>query len=250
MLILNAGAHKSGSTWLEGIIKALPLGLTRPPNHDYSNAGDRVLFMAERAAYGRCFTFKAHLGPKEFETQESFQKAACKPELRAINIVRDARDVLTSLYHHMRGVGEDLTLDEFFSFKAQAAFDRWAAHNHFWLRTAPALFATKPLNLCYEAMKQNFERETRRLTEYLGCEMPDDLAGRVSISTMRETSTKPWMKSFEERGGNFFRKGIVGDYANFFTDDMSAKVQAWFGDSPKAKEVETWRVSHIEKTST
>ena len=161
-----------------------------------------------------------------------------------ISIVRDGRDVLVSRAFHLYNRPESHRLFERFpelndvyeKFRDDPWFfknnpdqllgnetmvresSRWWREHLEKDRAAVEKFPHLPVRFVnYEALHADVEAERAKLFEFLG--VKPKKAAKI------EGCLKPGFS--EERPNEFLRKGTVGDWKNYFTDD----VKAWFKDT-------------------
>ena len=146
------------------------------------------------------------------------------PESKIIHLVRDGRDVLTSgtfdwLLKDAEGTDRHafyfnpipgMRLERFFDAKV---IKKWAAN---WCETIDVFDELEPAaRITYEAMKEDMPDALKQLFETLGVESTDEIAEQCTeASTFERMSGRP--PGMEEPTAKA-RKGIVGDWKNYFT---------------------------------
>lgn len=146
------------------------------------------------------------------------------PEAKIFLLMRDGRDVLTSgTFDWLRREPKDSPRYQFFvekneQIKPQRFFDDqvisdWAEH---WREVAEcAAKIDLAATVTYEGMKTNHESSLQSLFEALGVESSPAIAKKCSDATTFENLTG--RKAGDHRHGAKARKGVVGDWKNFFT---------------------------------
>lgn len=146
------------------------------------------------------------------------------PQAKIIHLVRDGRDVLTSgtfdwLLKDAEGTDRHefyfnpipgMKLDRFFD---AAVIKKWARN---WCETID-VFADQPADhlITYEAMKEDMATALSGVFEVLGVDHYEELCVRCEEATTFEAMTgRP---PGEEDPTAKARKGVVGDWRNFFT---------------------------------
>ena len=87
-------------------------------------------------------------------------------------------------------------------------------------------------NLCvifYEDMKKDQEAAVRKVAKFLGKELSEEkiksLVQHLDFKSMKQNKAVNYEALIQNpEGGSFMRKGQVGDWKNYFTDEMSARV--------------------------
>ncbi len=157
------------------------------------------------------------------------------PNLRVILNIREPKDVLVSQFHHLRS---DIMLgafhgtwDQFFElFKAKKL--PWGDYfdiNVGWYKYNKG--RANSLILKYEDVKKDHRGYVIKIAKFMGFELTDKAIDNV----VEDTTLKTMSKSFEaylkedpnwNNRSNFIRKGIVGDWVNYFSKEQSDYVDA------------------------
>ena len=159
---------------------------------------------------------------------------------KVIYVARNPLDVCVSFYHHHRHInvhdyqGDFPTFFKYF-IRDQLVYSKYWPHvKEAWeLRNNPNL-----LFVFYEDMKKDLPSAIRKISSFLGKELTDaeveDTAKNQSFEGMKATDAQTQAEErtqalgiFKEDGSAFLRKGVVGDWKNYFTDDMLKKMQEW-----------------------
>ena len=158
------------------------------------------------------------------------ERAITEGQPKGIVVLRNPKDVLVSQYHFYRmnkKVGPFTgTWDEFFEM-----FQNKELHLGFWFdhicswwqqRNNTNFFFVK-----YEAMKKDPHATISKLIEFLGVsgleDKLDELVKHIDFDSMKENkmvNRENW-GLFDFKKSVFMRKGIIGDWKNYFSDDQS-----------------------------
>ncbi|XP_041478988.1 sulfotransferase 1C2A-like [Lytechinus variegatus] len=153
------------------------------------------------------------------------------PPAKVLYMARNPKDTAVSGYHFCQLVKPlpTYTWHEFFEeFIADRAFyGSWFEHTLYWwkLRNHPNVLFLK-----YEDMKQDPRKAVIQIAEFMGKSLPNDIIDRIV-----EASSFKFMKSNESmnpdvafnklvdltKEKSFMRKGMVGDWKNYFTEDQN-----------------------------
>ena len=154
------------------------------------------------------------------------------PNLKVIQTLRNPRDTLVSFYHHMRSDGclgcFAGTWDQYFEEfkKRRLPWGDFFEVNSSWYKFNKD--RPNSLILRYEEMKKDHEGHVIKIAKFLGYDLPDktiDLI--VENSTVKEMSKKFVAVekddvTWNSNRSHFIRKGQVGDWANFFSEEQIA----------------------------
>ena len=216
-LILNSGKASSKNImetvlWLEAFNKDSP----------YNTELDLDVLPSPRA-------FKSHF---PYNMMPCGQPSATPGKY--IYVSRNPKDVVVSYYHHDRGwqFNPLLEWDQYFEVFMQGKvhfgdfFDHvlgWWAHRD----------DDNVLFLKYEDMKKDLSSTVATIANFVGKniskEVVDDIAHQATFDNMKRDSFADckWVdKARRPEESSFLRKGMVGDWKNYFTPEQEARLDA------------------------
>ena len=125
--------------------------------------------------------------------------------------------IISRYFHEIRIKFTDVSLEEFFSSgMAQKRLKKYIKYHSFWHLEYQGICHLT----AYEALLNNFDAECERILNYID---PSILASKPElVNFLREKTAFKNQKATGE--GEFFRKGVSGDWANHLTDEMEAQV--------------------------
>jgi hypothetical protein len=248
MIILNVSSYKTGGTWLQNILKTATENYT-PLNS--SNLLEKTDFIndffdkiqASSVNADNCKKMnlainfeplsselhildKIHFYSSDFEIKNLMVKL----NIKFLIMIRDYKDILISRYFHE--IASDRFsegFEKFFELKAKKILTEAYNYNEFWLNMND--FSNIQI-IHYSDLKDSFENELVKIQEFLGDDVFSAKKAKevYSIDSNKEKFSAKWMSSFEQKGGNFYRKGIVGDYKNYFSIDQEKEFETWIND--------------------
>ena len=195
--------------------------------------------LAERVA-----KWKAMPSPRIIPTHvpaRLFPKAALALKCKRVYVLRDPRDVAVSMYHLHRshkvlGFFKG-TWDEFFEeFAAgRVPYGGWFDHTSGWWAHAQA-HPDEVMVISYGRLANDMPGSLRRLGAFLGHDLsPSAIQAIAEHTSFRSMSANP----FTNRAGNpvmdfsvapFLRKGVVGDWRNYFKPEQAARIQTLWNE--------------------
>jgi hypothetical protein len=222
ILVISNGNFKSGSTWVTAIVKELiknknvlfPDNFQEPIHRNWLNRYKIGSFInSEKFNKEQTWISKAHIYQKDL-IYEILQN---QDNIKLINIDRDVKDVIVSHYHHLKSL-EKINLD----FKSY--FDSWGKYKA--IQCLQYSKAWKDVDFClklkYEDLKNSTPESIKKIANYLGVNVFDIL------KVQEETRIKNLRSNSVQKGLNedewFYRKGVVGDWKNYFDDEMLNKI--------------------------
>ena len=139
--------------------------------------------------------------------------------IKVINIDRDIKDVLVSHYHHLLNSKKiNSSFNSYFNkwgkYKAKQCVD----YNKAWKNY-------DCLKLKYSDLQNNNKSTILKISDYLGIKLSDDkikyIQNETDIKNLRNTSKQ---KNLNEEDW-FYRKGVIGDWKNYFDEEMIIKIK-------------------------
>ena len=222
-LVLSNGNFKSGSTWVRAIINEIcnykidsfPLGFQNPKHKNWIHRFRIERFLMSKSSKNNSqWISKSHIFQKDIINNILINQDSIK----VINIDRDIKDVLVSHYHHLINAKKIKgTFDSYFSkwgkFKAKQCIDYTNAWKDY-----------DCLKLKYSDLQNKNEETIIKLAEYLSVNLTEEnikyIQKETNINNLRANSK---VKNLNEEDW-FYRKGIIGDWKNYFNDKMLEKI--------------------------
>ena len=208
--VFIVGYPKSGNTWMQTLISALYFGVAPKLSRDtlIQELVPDVHYKAYYKRFAEIAFFKTHSLPnQEYK--------------RVIYIIRDGRDVAVSAYHYLNALESDSwTLNKVITGAPFPEFGSWGEHVDAWLKNP---FNAQMMVVKYEALVADCVKELGRIADFCRLELSrtelDQVAAQADFETMKAkaqrfgSENKRWPADKP-----FFRKGVVGDHQNYFTD--------------------------------
>ena len=217
---------KAGTSWIQEVSWLV----THAANIELSNA----LTSSERTVYIELSSPRADkLGPLSAASAPRQLKwhhcaellpATVVQDGRIIYLLRNPKDTVVSWYHMQRKqrlFGFTGTFDQFFDLfvDGHVAYGSYMHHVLSWWarRHQPNV-----LLLTYEQMHADLPGVVRTVAEFLGVRLSEAQVATVAFHC-----------SFDEmkrRAGDFMRKGRVGDWRNYLSEEQSRRMDQWVED--------------------
>eukprot|EP00794_Sanderia_malayensis_P014895 gene14895-16441_t len=158
-------------------------------------------------------------------------------ECKAVLCLRNPKDTIVSYYHHNKLIKAHNFVGDFKSY-FNLFMDNLLYYSSYWRYTVDAWKLKDHPNVCllfFEDMKQDLQSAIKKVASFLDKELTDaqvkSLEDHLSFKSMKECSgTVEDGKKLgmfvekTEKDAHFFRKGEVGDWKNYFTEEMNKKV--------------------------
>ena len=219
--VFLASFPKSGTTWLLNIV----FNVTgEDQKHD--NVDDIIPWLD-------CDPFSiGPSGPKRyFKSHVPFSWLPHNEGPKYIYIARNPKDVAISFYYFLRNMQDqvigykkenEVDIPAFIDLfvEGNVLYGSWWDHVMSWYNAS--LVHENVLFITYEQLSGDAIGMTRKIGRFLGRELDDDKVGAIT-SKCSFNSMKKDDKSSMSYLKDFWRKGICGDYVNFFTDEQIRK---------------------------
>ena len=223
---------KSGTTWLQNMV----YNLVGCPNGPIVRINETVPWLQDSWTV-TLEDIEKMKGPRVFKTHDywTWMPEKLKETARFIYCSRNPKDQAVSYFHHMKTLSEkfygkicaEMTFNEYFdqiyTKKDVTEFGMWEDHNIEWLEQSARkniLFVT------YEDLKEDTEKEIRRIVEFLGLPVDEE---RIT-ETLKQGGFKHMQKSnnlnyswvTEGAETGFVRKGQVGGWGEYLSEEQSS----------------------------
>ena len=155
-----------------------------------------------------------------------YRRALEEKKTKFVVVMRNAKDTLVSYYHFYRsnaGLGRMTgTFEDFMDLYKRNKLQNWFDWNLDWWKYKDhpnVIFFT------YEDMKADIKREVRRLVDFLGVSVSedviDDVCNQSSFGAMSDRFAKDerLKKVVDPKISPFMRKGQIGDWKNHFNEE-------------------------------
>ncbi|KAF2320828.1 hypothetical protein GH714_031189 [Hevea brasiliensis] len=242
--IIACSHPKSGTTWLKALCFAI---LTRKQFSESSTnpllteLPHDIVPLIDHLAYKRDPDLPLAATHIPYT---SLPKSIIESKCKIIYICRDPKDLLISLWHFsgkMRGTSaEAFPLEEAYEKFCEGVVPCGPYWDHvlgYW--KASLQFPERVLFIKYEDLQNDTFSYVQRMAEFMGCpfSMEEERQGLVQkvvdlcsfefLSNLEVNKSKkhtPAAGTFRIENNAFFRKGKVGDWKNYLTAEMAARI--------------------------
>uniref|UniRef100_A0A3P9BBU4 Sulfotransferase n=1 Tax=Maylandia zebra TaxID=106582 RepID=A0A3P9BBU4_9CICH len=227
--VLAVTYPKSGTIWMQEILPLVLNGGDLTPIHTIPN-WERVPWLEEKQlarvvdklASPRALVshFPYNLMPPSF----------CTSKAKVIYVMRNPKDIMVSSYyfHQMAGFLEDPgTYDEFMDkfLEGKVMFGKWTDHMKSWRNSE---LGDRIMYITYEEMAQDLPAALRRISDFLGCNLTEEVIQKVAEHCSFKSMQNNNMSNFslipkvylDHDKSPFLRKGIAGDWKNHFSSEQ------------------------------
>lgn len=235
---------KSGTTWMEEIVSLIYNG-GDPERVKNKLLAYRVQHLEVGPPVGHLWHLRKTRSPRLLATHlplrlipKQLQQAKCK----VIYVVRNPKDNAVSYYHHHK-ISTFLgnykgTWDEFLRnyMEGHVVYGSWFEHVlpywQFHLK-----HPEKVMVVSFEELKIDLPGMVRRISQFLGKplnpEAVSTVAAHCSFDQMKNNNmvnreVLPISDLFDMSQSKFMRKGIIGDWKNYFTEDQCRTFDALY----------------------
>ena len=244
------GYVKSGTTWLQEITRLI---------RDGDDCGTDIYTAVpwlegvncEAPAMGmKVIDTEKMQSPRIFKSHLPFHKFLGGPPnaspAKYIYVARNPKDMIVSLFSMSQYVAKQQapSWDDYFKWfindiKVSNFYGGWFPHVLGWWKYKDE---SNVLFLKYEDMRQHLPGVVKRIADFLGYAMEqealDDIAQKCTFESMK---INPFVNRTNVpifQSGGFFRKGRVGDWKNYFTQEQSVEFDALYAKKMKGTGLE------------
>lgn len=224
MLVVCNGAMKSGSTWLYNILAAMLE--TVPPPERYLTNSNRINttikperlgeFLAQEDFRARDYLTKNHLSrPEHKALLLSFD------DVYIVDIDRDVRDVVVSAFYDEKNrEGYQGDFESFYWERGREIAAAVTRYHDLWEPDDVRI-----LRVSYAELKRDFEAEVERLARFLSLALSPERIRELQAETSMNKLKERYKEEELYQGDRFFRKGIVGDWQNHFSERLIRDIE-------------------------
>ena len=238
---------KSGTTWTQQIVRLI-----------FNGGKDDGVKVTDAVPWVEGFTsipaigFKYHVdikkmaSPRAFKSHFPYGMMPCglpsSTPGKYIYVVRNPRDVAVSFFHHYCTLPfyPHYEWEDFFEkfLEGDVDFGDYFDHVLSWWTHKDD---DNVLFLKYEDMKKDLPSAVAAIAKFIGQdiskELLEEIAHRTTFENMKKDSSAnyEWRNSkvLKPTGTDFMRKGIVGDWKNYFTPEQVARLDAVYDSKLK-----------------
>ncbi|KAM4820403.1 sulfotransferase 6B1-like [Thomomys bottae] len=231
---------KSGTHWVAEVIEQVSrerLALTSP-----LELGDISKF-EELKTYSRRRLIPTHL------SYAMLPLAIKEKQCKIIYVVRNPKDTAVSLFHYYQDNPNLPSVETWAAFfelflRGDVVYGSWFDHILGWEEHR---HDENILMLYYEEMKKDFSKSLKKITTFLGMHVNDSdihqIAWKTSFSEMKTNAVKETFDpnhticTLTSDRKLVFRKGVVGDWINYFTSKQKEAFDELFTEKMEHSEV-------------
>ena len=186
--------------------------------------------------------------PRAFKSHFPYDIFPCGPPhttpCKYIYVVRNPKDVAVSFYFQARLITlPDIEWDDFWRkyVTGEVGFGNYFDHLLSWL---PHKDDKNVLFLKYEDMKKDLPGAVSQIALFVGADLSSDVIAKIADLTSFDKMKKDdaanysWTPVHKTAETKFMRKGTVGDWKNYLTEEQSAEMDAICAEKPKGTGLE------------
>ena len=235
---------KAGTTWTQNIVRLiLNDGIDDGKKLSESVPWIEALNTDERFYYQLPVPIDELPSPRAFKSHFQYDNMPCgaphTTPCKYIYVSRNPKDVAVSYYHHYLGfkyLPSGPTWKDFFQWflSGDMAFGDYFDHVLSWWAHQSD---NNVLFLKYEDMKRDLPSAVTQIAKFIGRNLDHKMINRIAAqTTFEKMQANPgtnygWATHRRDPSAPpFMRKGMVGDWKNYFTAEQSAQLDAKFAE--------------------
>lgn len=226
---------KNGTTWAQKLVQSLH------KVHGTGHLQDPNTILIKQLPWLEYFIMNPDLdmdsmaSPRYFKTHTPYDMMVHDPAVpcRYIYVARNPKDVCVSLYNHCKGIKKFGYSGEFEEF-CQLFLEGKVESGDWWKHVKDHYTNSKNMDMLflqYEDMHMDGITAVKKINDF--CKLPqlsDEKAQKaLELSAFKTIKNDPkanytWMQKDRREGhAPFMRKGVVGDWENWFNQEMAQK---------------------------
>ncbi|MBE0661417.1 MAG: sulfotransferase domain-containing protein [Bacteroidales bacterium] len=224
MLVINNGAPKGGSTWLQQIIRSFEIYERVPAEYQDNTWWNSSIDENKLDAFLLHVKYQQdnYFCKQHWVGKTKYKKLLEDKHVKIVNIIRDIRDVLVSRFFHekrLNNLSANLTIEDYYwNGTGKAVIKNYIEYQRFWHDSN--LPESQPFLCSYKRLHNDFVNQVLELANYLNL----SVIQAKEIEYIREKTN---FKNKKETGeGKFFRKGSTGDWQNHLSDSIINDIKA------------------------
>ena len=218
--VLLLAYPKSGTHWLWEVIN-----MVVNENTTYMKVNKEEFFL-EANKQEKLATIKSPRVLNSHLTLKLLPREILTKKIKIIFVARNPKDVILSDYWHNHQlnklIGFDGSFNDFFQYflEEKTLFGSWFDYMLKYQKD----FAENPELpvhiVMYENIKEDPVKEIKNVAKFLGKDLNKDLCAEIaekcSFNQLKNAKPPPFHQT-RTPGGSLFRKGVIGDWKNYFT---------------------------------
>jgi len=239
--VIVASFPKSGTTWLQEVVWQVVHGERSADSGDGTPLEYRFpLLEAASAGIMQMRSIHEMEAPRLMKTHLMYHLlpgGLPASGAKILYVSRDVRDACVSYYHFSRLVNYEMYRGTFQQYRdafqaGQITYGPYREHVKGYLDHADSV-----LCLTYEQLHSDRAEVVKKVAKFLGRTLTDahveDIVNSTSFEVMKKnpgTNFKHWEENglaVKDEEGTFMRKGKVGDWTNYFTEEESDALVKW-----------------------
>ncbi|XP_041535301.1 sulfotransferase 6B1-like [Microtus oregoni] len=231
---------KSGTHWVAEVIENIPnvgITLTSPIEWGDVSKFEELKMVPKRRV------IPTHLN------YEMIPGTVKQKQCKIVYVIRNPKDTAVSLFHYYRDNPNLPSPETWAAFlelflKGDVVYGSWFDHVLSWEKHKND---KNVLFLFYEEMKKDFVKSLNKITDFLGFDVNDSdiskIARNTSFSEMKSNAVKEncdpnhTICALTSDRNLVFRKGVVGDWINYFTPKQRSAFDKLFTEKMKHSDV-------------
>ncbi|XP_051868127.1 sulfotransferase 6B1 [Pristis pectinata] len=223
---------KCGFNWVNQLFHDIAAAVQDKPEEG-KDEGQHKVILLEFADPVTHEMMKSYSSPRVYGMHlhyENLPPSIIEKKTKVLVVFRNPKDNAVSYYHFCQKnplLPNSASWDEFFK-KYMAGEVAWGSYFDYALIWEKYIDDENVMFITYEELKENLAGGVQKIAEFHGFSLTEEQIHNIAHKGTFQAMSNNSQETHSILGNVFFRKGVVGDWRNLFTEEQSREMDAKF----------------------
>uniref|UniRef100_V9KLV2 Sulfotransferase n=1 Tax=Callorhinchus milii TaxID=7868 RepID=V9KLV2_CALMI len=230
--VLLAAYPKCGFNWVFQLVKNI-VNVNEKESGEEKHESKTHFPLLEFGGPEKFEEMKKLPSPRVYGTHEHYEnipKSIIEQKTKILVVLRNPKDTAVSYFHFCQNnplLPTFPSWDEFYK-KYMTGEVPWGSYFDHALLWNKHIDDENVMVITFEELKENLIEGVKKVAKHFGYSLNEEQVQKVSSKADFKVMSENSQKTHGNLGKIFFRKGVVGDWKNLFTDKQSEEMDAKF----------------------